>query len=129
MAKVTLRRFNVTAAILALGVFLFWSFIKSPMWFLNWQATVFPALFLVMLWGAGAWWLWKREHRAYPEKAKRGGVSSGDMYTLIDRMIDNLDADELDYLRQRMDEAESRMADEDWGESLDERETRRRMRR
>ena len=39
------------------------------------------------------------------EKRKRG-LEDGDMYTLIDRMVDDLDEDEFDYLRRRLEDRE-----------------------
>jgi hypothetical protein len=40
------------------------------------------------------------------DKAKRG-LEGLDMYSLIDRLVDDLDGDELAYLKQRLDERES----------------------
>jgi hypothetical protein len=40
------------------------------------------------------------------EKAKRG-LEGLDMYSLIDRLVDDLDDDELAYLQRRLDERES----------------------
>ena len=72
------------------------------------------------------------ERRKHSGKTKRGGVilNTPDTLRLIDRLVDNLDADELNYLQERMGEAESRLVGEGWRESLDatleERETGRR---
>ena len=99
------------------------------------SAKFLPFSLIFGIWGAIVTALMiNREWRASHEKAKRGTAvgSTGDMYTLIDRMLDNLNPDEMDYLRQRMDDSESRLAREDLHESLDaaldERETNRRRR-
>lgn len=47
---------------------------------------------------------------AADEKPKRFAPGQ-DMYTLIDRMVDDLDADELAYLRRRLDEQEQASED------------------
>jgi hypothetical protein len=56
--------------------------------------------------------------RTNPEKRKRG-LEGLDMYSLIDRMVDDLDEDELDYLRGRLEEREHGPKHE-LAESLDE---------
>jgi hypothetical protein len=61
------------------------------------------------------------------EKRKRG-LEGQDMYSLIDRMVDDLDEDELDYLRRRLENrepVEPGVADS-LGELLDQREDARR---
>ncbi len=67
--------------------------------------------------------------RGEPEKGKRG-VDGQDMFTLIDRMVDDLDDDEVDYLRSRLEQREhgskNELADS-LGELLEQRtEARRR---
>ncbi len=52
------------------------------------------------------------------EKRKRG-FGGQDMYVLIDRMVENLDADELDYLRSRLEQVKHE-AKQEAAESLDE---------
>jgi hypothetical protein len=66
-----------------------------------------------------------------PEKRKRG-LEGLDMYSMIDRLVDELDADELAYLRRRLEEGEQG-TDRELSHSLetlldersDERQTRR----
>ncbi len=58
------------------------------------------------------------------EKRKRG-LDGEDMYTLIDRMVDELDEDEVDYLYRRLDQREHGSKNdvaESLGELLDQRE-------
>jgi hypothetical protein len=60
------------------------------------------------------------------DRAKRKrGPNGQDMYTLIDRMMDNLDDDELDYLRDRLTQREhgpKHELAESLGDLLDQRE-------
>jgi hypothetical protein len=61
------------------------------------------------------------------QKRKRG-LEGQDMYSLIDRLVDDLDEDELDYLRRRLEDrepVEPGVADS-LGELLDQREDARR---
>jgi hypothetical protein len=74
----------------------------------------------------------RRQQKAQPyqEKAKvKRGLDGLDMYTLIDRMVDDLDDDEAGYLRRRLDNRENRLQREDTAGSLadllDQRETDR----
>jgi hypothetical protein len=61
-------------------------------------------------------------------KRKRG-LEGQDMYSLIDRLVDDLDEDELDYLHRRLDDRETGAKREvagSLGELLDQREENRR---
>lgn len=63
---------------------------------------------------------------AAPVKRKRG-IDGEDMYSLIDRLVDDLDDDEAAYLRRRLDDHERGLQREDTktsiGDLLDDRET------
>jgi FtsZ-interacting cell division protein ZipA len=67
---------------------------------------VIPAVILRILWLSGS------------EKRKRFAEGQ-DMYSLIDRMVDELDDDELDYLHRRLEEREQKPKHE-LAESLDD---------
>ena len=136
MAKITLRPVYQFALFSAICLYFVWMMVQ-PSWDFSHApvyAFLFPILLIFGIWGAIVTILmFARERRAYPEKTKRGGASAADMYALIDRMVDDLNADELDYLQRRMDEARSRLAGEDWhgtlDDFLDERESGRRLKR
>ncbi len=49
--------------------------------------------------------------RTTPQKAKRG-LAGLDMYSVIDRLVDDLDNDEAAYLRRRLDEREEKAKDD-----------------
>lgn len=64
----------------------------------------------------------RRVRRAYQyhhdtTKAKRG-LDGADMYTLIDRMVDDLDDDEAEYLRRRLDDRERGLQRQETEQSL-----------
>lgn len=64
----------------------------------------------------------RRVRRAYQyrhetTKAERG-LDGKDMYTLIDRMVDDLDDDEAAYLRRRLDDRERGLQRQETEESL-----------
>jgi ABC-type transport system involved in cytochrome bd biosynthesis fused ATPase/permease subunit len=89
----------VFAVILALLVVVGLAFVMNPALMsrallpilLSVVVVVLPTLFVVT--------------RSRTEKRKRSGQ---DMYKIIDRMVDDLDDDEIDYLQQRIEDREAR---------------------
>lgn len=66
---------------------------------------------------------YRAQAAATDEKPKRFAPGQ-DMYTLIDRMLDDLDADEMAYLRRRLEEQDQQVDDDlmqSMGELLDKR--------
>jgi hypothetical protein len=61
------------------------------------------------------------------QKRKRG-LDGLDMYTLIDRMVDDLDEDELAYLRRRLERKDNDLPDK-MADLLDQREQERQAKR
>lgn len=84
-------------------------------------AVVIPIIAVVALRNAR-----EEEAAAVPVKRKRG-LDGEDMYSLIDRLVDDLDDDEAAYLRRRLDNHERGLQREDTqtsiGDLLDDRET------
>ena len=70
--------------------------------------------------------LYQRGEGDTRSKAKRKNV---DMFSLIDRLVDDLDADEAAYLRQRLDAIERRETAESLGALLDNRDDQEARRR
>lgn len=70
--------------------------------------TIIPAVALVMI-AAGV--LALMNARSQPQKAKRG-LAGLDMYSVIDRLVADLDDDEAAYLRRRLDERDEKAKDE-----------------
>lgn len=83
-------------------------------------AVVIPIAAVVALRNA------REEAAAAPVKRKRG-IDGEDMYSLIDRLVDDLDDDEAAYLRRRLDDHERGLQREDTqtsiGDLLNDRET------
>lgn len=61
----------------------------------------------------------KRRQQQAATKAKRG-LDGTDMYTLIDRMVDDLDDDEAAYARQRLDDHERGLQRDATKDALDD---------
>ncbi|MBL8162888.1 MAG: hypothetical protein JNJ61_12945 [Anaerolineae bacterium] len=110
----------VVAIVLGLALML-----RSP------AAAILSVIIIVTLIGVGAiiYTVTAAQARGNQDKPKRSQPGM-DMYSMIDRMMDELDPDELDYLRRRLDDR-SGAADNDLVESvndlLDEREEQRRQ--
>lgn len=90
----------------------------------SWFFHLYPVFIIVAVWGVIVTPLaYRREHVHPHPKAKRG--VQPDMYAMIDRMLDYLDADEMTYLQRRLAEIENAQTDQfpaDLESLLDERE-------
>lgn len=60
--------------------------------------------------GGGVFWT-VRERAAAPQKGKRG-LDGLDLYSVIDRLVDDLDDDEAAYLRRRLDARDEKAKDD-----------------
>lgn len=80
--------------------------------------SIFPIFLIVLIWGVIVTPLAYQRERMRPQaKAKRG--AQPDMYAMIDRMLDYLDASELAYLQRRLVEIEAVEQDEDFPATLE----------
>ena len=61
----------------------------------------------------------RKREAAARNKAKRG-LDGADMYSLIDRMVDDLDDDEATYLRRRLDDRERGLKRDETKNALDD---------
>lgn len=90
----------------------------------NWLFNLFPVFIIVAVWGVIVTPLAYQRERVRPRSKAKRGVQP-DMYAMIDRMLDYLDADEMAYLQRRLAEIENSQTDHfpaDLESLLDERE-------